>query len=73
MAGLLYLILAVCGGFAEFFVRQSLIVPGDAATTVSNIMASMPQFRLGVLSELVGQVAFILLVLYLYKLLKPVN
>lgn len=73
MAGFLYLILAVCGGFAEFFVRQSLIVPGDAATTVSNITASMPQFRLGVFSELVGQVAFILLVLYLYKLLKPVN
>ncbi|MGD8855040.1 MAG: DUF4386 family protein, partial [Chloroflexota bacterium] len=39
-AGFLYLILAVCGGFAEFFVRQSLIVPGDALATVNNIMAS---------------------------------
>ncbi len=27
--------------FAEFFVRQILIVPGDAAQTVSNIMAGV--------------------------------
>ena len=66
-AGLLYLILAICGGFAQFASRQSLIAPGDAAATVSNIMASIGIFRLGVFSELVGQVAFILLVLYLYQ------
>ena len=72
-AGLLYLILAICGGFAQFASRQSLIAPGDAAATVSNIMASIGIFRLGVFSELVGQVAFILLVLYLYQLLRPVN
>ena len=72
-AGFLYLILAVCGGFAEFAVRQGMIVPGDAAATVGNIMASESVFRLGVVSELVGQAVFILLVLTLYRLLKPVN
>ena len=30
LAGVFYLILAICGGFAEFGVRQRLIVPGDA-------------------------------------------
>lgn len=72
-AGFLYLILAICGGFAEFAVRQALIVPGDAAATVSNILAAQPLFRLGVAAELVGQVAFVLLVLALYRLLRPVD
>ena len=73
LAGFLYLILAVCGGFAEFAIRQSMIVPGDAAATVRNIMASISTFRLGIASELIGQTVFILLVMTLYKLLKPVN
>jgi Domain of unknown function (DUF4386) len=72
-AGFLYLILAICGGFAEFAVRQGMIAPGDAATTVGNIMASEGLFRLGIVSELIGQTVFILLVLYLDRLLKPVN
>lgn len=72
-AGVLYLILALCGGFAEFFVRKGLIVAGDAAATVSNILASQPLFRFGIVAELTGQVAFVLLVLALYRLLKPVN
>lgn len=72
-AGLLYLTLAACGAFAEFFVRQSLVVRGDAAATAGNILSSQPTFRLGIASELVGQVAFVLLVLALYRVLKPVN
>ena len=73
VAGLLYLILAICGGFAEFAVRQGMVVAGDAAATFSNIVASKSTFRLGVVSELIGQVVFILLVLNLYRLLKSVN
>jgi hypothetical protein len=63
--------------FGSFFnlgiVHQSLIVPGDAATTVNNIMASESLFRIGFVSDLIGQAVFILLALVLYKLLKPVN
>jgi len=72
-AGVLYLILAVCGGFAEFFVRQSLIVGGDAAATASNILGAQPLFRLGIFAEFIGQVAFVLLVLALYRILEPVG
>ena len=72
-AGVLYLILAVCGGFAEFFVRQSLVVAGDAAATAANILGAQPLFRLGIVAELVGQVAFVLLVLALYRVLEPVG
>lgn len=72
-AGVLYLILAVCGGFAEFFVRQRLTVPGDAAATTANILAAEGLFRLGFVAELAGQVVFVLLVLALYHILQPVN
>jgi len=72
-AGIFYLVLAICGGFAEFFVRQALIVRGDAAATASNILANESVFRLGVVGELLGQVVFVMLVLALYRILKHVD
>jgi hypothetical protein len=53
--------------------RSPLIEPGDAIATANNIMASESQFLLGFVSDLSHQVIFILYVLVLYKLLKPVN
>jgi hypothetical protein len=41
--------------------------------TANNIMASKSQFGIGFLSDLIHQVIFILYVLVLYKLLKPVS
>jgi len=40
VAGFAWLIVIIAGIFAEFFIRMQLIVPGDAATTANNIMAS---------------------------------
>lgn len=71
--GLLYLVIFSLGVFAELFVRQSLIVPGDPAATVGNITASESLFRIALLSDLVRHSLLILLPLALYKLLKPVN
>ncbi len=73
IAGVLFLITLFLAPFAEFFVRQTLIVPGDAARTVSNIMASESLVRLGIVSGLIYQTVFTVYVLILYKLLKPVN
>ena len=49
--GLTILIRFIPAIFSEFFVRSSLIVPGDAATTANNIMASEGLFRSGIASE----------------------
>lgn len=73
LAGVWYLILAICGAFAEFGVRQRLIVPGDAAATASNLLGATGLFRTGIVVELLGQVAFVFLVLALYDLLKVVD
>jgi hypothetical protein len=71
-AGLLYLLLAVTGGFSMLYV-PSLIVPGDAAATANNLLAHESLFRLGIVSGLVSQVVFVFLVLALYRLFKGVN
>lgn len=72
-AGLLYLIIAVCGGFSFGYVRTMLIVPGDAAATVSNLMASEWLFRLGIVGDAVVFLSEIVLIALLYALLKPVS
>ena len=59
--------------FGILYVPSVLLVPGDAATTSRNIMASEWLFRSGTVSHLIGQIIFIFLVLALYRLLKPVN
>jgi hypothetical protein len=73
LAGFLYLISLPFHMFDYFFVSSKLIVPGDAATTANNIMASEGLFRSGIVSWLIGQILYILLLLVLYKLLKPVS
>lgn len=73
LAGALYLALMPFGFFGIIYVPSVLVVPGDAATTSRNIMASEWLFRSGTVSHLISQVIFIFLVLALYRLLKPVN
>jgi hypothetical protein len=73
IAGLLYLILLPLGLFGIMYVPSILIVPGDAATTANNIMASGSLFPLSIVSGLIVQIVNMLVVLLLYKLLKPVN
>jgi hypothetical protein len=48
LGGLLYLAIIVLGGFAEGFVANKLVVPGDAMTTARNIMALPDLWRLSV-------------------------
>lgn len=74
IAGLLYLIVAVCGGFAELYVRKFLIVvPDNAAGTASNIVASERLFRIAFVSDLVMIMSYLLLGLILYLLLREVD
>ena len=67
LAGFLYLLTVPLGIFTFMYVPSSLIVPGDAATTASNIMASESLFRPGIVSDLLAPLVLILVVLVLYK------
>jgi hypothetical protein len=73
VAGVLFLLTIVAGGFGEFYVPSRLIVSGDAAATAKNIHDSGWLFRLGFASYLVEAVCDIALSLILYVLLRPVR
>ena len=73
LAGALYLALMPFGFFGIIYVPSVLVVPGDAASTSRNIMASEWLIRSGTVSVLISQIVFVFLVLALYRLLKPVN
>ncbi len=53
IAGIGYVVLFVLGVFANFFVREGLVVAGDAAATAANIIESESLFRIGLVSFLV--------------------
>jgi hypothetical protein len=72
-AGLLYLIVGISGGFAQLYVRASVVVPDDAAATADHIADSATLFKVGFLADVVNIVAFSALALLLYRLLHTVN
>lgn len=72
IAGLLYLVVAVCGLFAEA-VRASLVDSGDATATAQNIRDSEWLFRLSFSSDIVTFTADVALALVFFALFKPVN
>lgn len=74
VAGVLYLTLVPLALFFGVpYGLPHLFVPGDAATTANNIMASQSMFRLSIMMALLGAIINGLVVLLLYRLLKPVN
>lgn len=73
VAGVLFLISLVAGGFGEAYVPSKLIVSGDAAATAANLKNFDFLYRLGFASFLIESLCDTALVLLLYVLLKPVN
>ncbi len=72
-AGILYIIMDVFMIFSGMVVDPKIYVPGDAAATVSNILASEWLFRLGFVSWIVGLILQLFLVHVLYELFKSVD
>lgn len=73
IAGLLYLTVIICGIFAEKYVRFTLIDLNDGAVTAHNIGNQEFLFRMGFVADLIMQVAYFLLPVVLYQLLKKTS
>ncbi len=73
VAGVLYLSLVPLAFFGFPYGPSRLFVPGDAATTANNIIASESLFRLSIVINLLGAIVNVFVALALYRLLKPVN
>jgi hypothetical protein len=73
IVGALYLLLFLLGPLAFFMGRTSVVVPGDPAATVDNLMASETMFRFGMVAEtLIVLIEFVVSAI-LYALFRPVN
>src|SRR2546430_679273 len=73
IAGVLYLLVGIFGGFAEGFVEPKIYVAGNAAATASNLLANSGLVRIAVVADLLDPTIFIFLGMTLYLLLKHVN
>jgi len=73
IAGLLYLIVGIFGGFAVGYATPKVYAPGDAATTAGNVVANSGLVLFSVMADLLQATVFVFLALALYVLLKHVN
>jgi len=73
IAGVLYLMVGIFGGFAEGYVDPKMYVAGNAAATAGNVLANPELVRVGVVSHLLDATFFIFLALTLYVLLKHIH
>jgi ABC-type uncharacterized transport system permease subunit len=73
VAGLLYLVIIVCGVWSDGFVRSQLVVAGDAAQTAERILGAQNLFRLSFVADSVMVLCDVALAVLLYELLRPVN
>src|SRR5437016_715813 len=73
IAGVLFLVSLVAGGFGEAYVPSKIMVSGDAAATAANIRSFEFLYRLGFAAFMIESLCDITLVLIMYALLKPVS
>lgn len=73
IAGFLYLLVGIFGGFAEGYVEPKMYVAGNAVATAGNVIANAGLVRLGVVADLLDGTFFVFLALTLYILLKHVH
>ena len=73
VVGYWYLLLVLLGPLSLIYIPNKLFVQGNAAATASNIASHEWLFRVGMLSDLVGAVVLIFLVLAFYRLFKGVD
>ena len=63
----------VLTGGAAAFVRWRLVVPGDAISTTTNIVAHEPLFQMLLAADLISIACYLAMTLLFYQLFKPVN
>lgn len=73
IGGVLYLIIIALGLYGEMFIRERVIISGDAAATAANLRATEPLWRLGLAGEFFLLTCSIVLAVILFALLRPVN
>lgn len=71
LAGLFYLFIILAGIFGQIYVRDSLLVSGDAGATARNLIAHSERWQAGIVAELLMHLGDIPVMVILYFLLRP--
>ena len=73
VGGVLYLIIIVAGLAGQLFIRDPLVISGNAASTAVNIAATTTLWRIGIAGDSVMHLCDVGLMLVFYVLLRPVS
>jgi hypothetical protein len=73
LAGILYLIVGIFGGFVLAYVTPMLYTPGDAAASAAKVVANAGLVRFAVVADLLQATVFVFLGMTLYLLLRHVH
>ncbi len=71
LTGVLYLLVIICAGFSQGYVRGTLVVSGDAVATANNILQNESLFRLGLSLDLVAFIIDAIISVMFYQMFKP--
>ena len=71
LTGLLYLLVIICAGFSQGYVRGTLVVSGDALATANNILNNEALFRLGLTTDVIAFLVDAIISVMFYQIFRP--
>lgn len=71
LTGVLYLFVIILAGFSQGYVRGTLVIPGDALATATNILENIGLFRLGLTTDLMAFILDAIISVLLYQMFRP--
>ena len=72
-AGLMYILIAIIGGFSIGYLPTIILVEGDASATAQNLVENAGLFKLGIGADVLVFMMELILTIMLYQMLKKVN
>lgn len=73
LTGWLYIVSAALTIYGVMYLSPKLFVKDDMTATAKNILANESLFRLSIITNTISYLLFIVVVILLYQLLKPIN
>ena len=73
VGGVLYLLLIICGIYAEIFVLSELVVGNDPGATANNILSHEALYRSGIIAHIVTLVCSSIMLGILFKIFKSTS
>ena len=73
LTGLLYFLLALAAIYSYMYVSPKTMVAGDMAATAKKMIDNEFLFRTSIASDIITNILFVILIIFLYRLFRQVN